>query len=110
MKANKSAGIPGLPPGLAGGKLAHQVASQAFSDLHTKTEMLIAEGDKVVEYFTTTGKQTGEFLGIPATGKSTSVEGISIFRIANGKIVEHWGVNDALALLMQLGAMPAPSR
>ena len=102
--------LPGLPPGLQGGKLAHLGASQAFAGLHTKTEMLVAEGDKVVEYFTTTGKHTGEFLGIPATGRDTSVQGMSIFRIANGKVVEHWGVNDGLALLVQLGAIPAPGQ
>ncbi|MBW7885700.1 MAG: ester cyclase [Caldilineaceae bacterium] len=102
--------LPGLPPGLEGGKMAHMGALSAFEGLNTKTEMLVAEGDRVVEFFTTTGKHTGDFLGIPATGRSINVQGISIFRLANGKIVEHWGVNDGFGLLMQLGVVPAPGQ
>ena len=100
--------LPGLPPGLAGGKMAHMGAMKAFEGLHTDTNDLVAEGDKVVEYFTTTGKHTGDFLGIPPTGRPINVQGMSIFRLAGGKIVEHWGVNDGFALLVQLGVVPMP--
>ncbi len=80
----------------------------AFPDLHTDTEELIAEGDKVVQRFTVSGTDKGGFMGAPPTGKHYKVTGISIFRIANGKIVEHWGVFDQAGVLQQLGLMPGP--
>lgn len=101
--------LPGLPPGLEGGKLAHREALAWFPDLQAKTEDLIAEGDKVVERWTQSGTHTGTPLfGAPASGKKFSVTGISIYRIANGQIVEHWGEMDFLGVLQQLGLAPAP--
>ena len=100
--------LPNVPAGREGGKMVHQGARVAFPDGKTTTDDLIAEGDKVVERFTFAGTQKGDFMGIPASGKRVTVTGMSVFRIANGKIVEHWGENDGLGLLMQVGAMPAP--
>jgi len=102
--------LPNVPPGREGGKMVHQGNMAAFPDGTTTTDDLIAEGDKVVERFTFVGTQKGEFLGVPATGKQVKVTGMSIFRIANGKIVEHWGENDGMGLLMQLGVLPAPGQ
>lgn len=101
-------GLPGLPPGLEGGKMAHMAFAAAFPDGRATTEDLIAEGDKVVERFTFRGTNTGPFLGMPATGKQVVSSGMSVFRIANGKIVEHWGENDALGTFQQLGLVPMP--
>jgi steroid delta-isomerase-like uncharacterized protein len=100
--------LPNIPAGREGGKLVHQGSLASFPDGQTTSDDLIAEGDKVVERFTFVGTHKGEFLGVPATGKHVRVTGMSIFRIANGKIVEHWGENDGMGLLMQLGALPAP--
>ena len=69
---------------------------------------VVAEGDRVVIRKTFRGTQTGEFMGMPPTGKSISVGVIDIFRIAGGKIVEHWGLADMMGMMQQLGAMPAP--
>src|SRR6266849_2137329 len=103
--------LPGLPPGLEGGKMAHVGALASFPDLQAKTEDLIAEGDKVVERWTQSGTHTGAaFLGAPASGKQFSVTGISIYRVANGQIVEHWGEMDFLGVLQQLGLAPAPEQ
>ena len=102
--------LPGLPPGLAGGKMAHQGFLASFPDTQTTTEDLIAEGDKVVERYTARGTHKGDFMGAPPTGKKFSIESIVIFRFANGKIVEMWGLNDGQALMMQLGLMPAPGQ
>jgi predicted ester cyclase len=104
------AALPGLPPGLAGGKMAHQVFLGSFSDLQTTTEDLIAEGDKVVERYLTHGTHTGDFMGAPPTGKKFEAETMVIYRLANGKIVETWGLNDVQAVMMQLGLMPAPGQ
>ena len=100
--------LPGIPAGREGGKMVHQALIAAFPDQHTETLALIAEGDKVVQHFMVSGTDKGGFMGAPPTGKSYKVPGISIFRIANGKIVEHWGVFDQLGVLQQLGMMPAP--
>ena len=55
------------------------------------------------------GTHQGELLGIPATGKQLQVGSISIFRLVDGKIAENWEQLDRLALLQQLGVIPAPS-
>jgi steroid delta-isomerase-like uncharacterized protein len=102
--------LPGLPPGLEGGKMAHRGFLAAFPDTQTTTQDLIAEGDKVVERYLAKGTHKGEFMGAPPTGKPYSIESIVIYRFANGKIVEMWGLNDTQALMMQLGLMPAPSK
>jgi predicted ester cyclase len=102
--------LPGLPPGLEGGKMAHQGFMAAFADGQTTTEDLIAEGDKVVERYSFRGTNTGSFLGAPPTGKRVESSSISIYRIANGKIVEHWGENDVIGVMVQLGLMPAPGQ
>jgi predicted ester cyclase len=104
------AALPGLPPGLAGGKMAHQIFLGSFSDLQTTTQDLFAEGDKVVERYLARGTQTGEFMGAPPSGKKFEAESMVIYRLANGKIVETWGLNDVQAVMMQLGLMPAPGQ
>ena len=76
-------------------------------DVHITTHDLIAEGDKVVKYFTASGTHKGEFMGVPATGNKIEVIGLEIFRIANGKIAEAWGVLDSLTLMQQLGVIPS---
>ena len=90
--------------------MAHQIFLGSFSDLQTTTEDLIAEGDKVVERYMTRGTHTGEFMGAPPTGKTFAAETMVIYRLANGKIVETWGLNDVQAVMMQLGLMPAPGQ
>ena len=79
----------------------------AFSDVRTKVEAQIAEGDIVVTRWTRTATHTGTFRGIPATGKVTTMTGITISRIADGKIAEGWVQADALGLMKQLGAIPS---
>ncbi|HXQ38674.1 MAG TPA: ester cyclase [Anaerolineales bacterium] len=98
--------LPGMPPGLEGAKQIHKAALLGMPDWHTEIEDLIAEGDKVVARIMITGTHTGDFFGIPATGKKIRISGIYIARIANGKIIEHWGEEDSLGLLQQLGAIP----
>jgi steroid delta-isomerase-like uncharacterized protein len=78
----------------------------AYPDLHVAIEDLIAEGDKVVSRNVVTGTHRGEYMGMPRTGKSVTYNEIFIFRFANGRIAETWGVVDVLAQLRQLGAIP----
>jgi len=102
--------LPNVPQGREGGKMVHQASLAAFPDGKTTTNDLVAEGDKVVERFTFVGTHEGEFMGIPATGKQITVTGMSIFRIADGKVVEHWGENDGIGTLIQMGVLPAPGQ
>ncbi len=55
---------------------------------------------------TMTGTRTGDFFGIPRTGSAVTVTGVHIVRIADGRIIEHWGSNDDLGMMRQLGAIP----
>jgi steroid delta-isomerase-like uncharacterized protein len=101
--------FPGLPAGIAGAKASHQFFLSMFPDNKNVTDDLIAEGDKVVERWTNTGTHTGApFMGVPASGKKYSVTGISIYRIVNGKIVEHWGEFNSVTVFQQLGLMAVP--
>ena len=78
----------------------------AFPDVKATVEDLLADGDKVVARVSFRGTHKGAFRGIPPTGKPITVMGINIFRIANGKLVEHWGLTDRLAVLNQVGVVP----
>ena len=80
----------------------------AFPDLHFTIDEQIAEGDKVVTRWTAHGTNKGELLGMPATDKSTTVTGIAVDRIANGKIAESWGIFDQFGMMQQLGVIPMP--
>ncbi|WP_422935199.1 ester cyclase [Sinomonas sp. P47F7] len=71
-------------------------------------EDVIAEGDRVVVRWRNRGTHVEPFLGLPATGKSFEIAGIDIYRVEGGRLAEHWHVVDQLALLMQLGFVPAP--
>ncbi len=77
-----------------------------YSDLHFTIEDMIAEKDKVVACWTISGTQRGEYLGIPATNKKVSMDGMTIHHIANGKIMDSYGNWDALGMMQQLGVVP----
>ena len=98
----------GVPQGHEGIKKELMMFMQAFPDMHFIIEDMIAEGDKVVCRITNTGTHKGEFMGLPATGKTMTITGIEIYRVANGKLVEHWGNQDDLGRLQQLGVIPIP--
>lgn len=99
--------MPGMPTGLEGAKAIHQKTLIGMPDFRTEIQDLVAEGDKVVARVIMTGTHTGDFYGIPATGKRVEFSGIYIARIVDGKIVEHWGEEDGISLLQQLGVMSA---
>ena len=79
---------------------------RAFPDLYIVIDDLIAEGDRVVKFWTLNGTHKDEWVGIPATEKKVVVSGMEIFRIENGKAVETWMVMDLLGMLQQLGVIP----
>jgi steroid delta-isomerase-like uncharacterized protein len=101
-------GSPGFPPTKEGTLEFFRSLLTAFPDFHMEVEDLIASGDKAVARVRTTGTHQGEFMGVPPTGKGIEVELIDIMRFDDAGLVrEHWGVADLLALMQQLGVVPA---
>ena len=98
---------PGAPQGDEGVRQLAAMFYRAFPDLRVEVGHLVAEGDLVADHVTVSGTHQGEFMGVPATGKRVAFTGTNINRIANGKIAEHWGNSDQLALMQQLGLIPA---
>jgi steroid delta-isomerase-like uncharacterized protein len=81
----------------------------AYPDASITIEEQIADGDWVASRWTGRGTHKGELMGIPATGKQVTVSGITISRLAGGKIAEEWNNWDTLGMMQQLGAIPAPA-
>ena len=79
----------------------------AFPDARITIDECIADGDTVATRWRLTGTHRGEFQGIPPTGRAIAVSGLEFSRLVDGRFVEHWGMFDNLALLSQIGAMPA---
>ncbi|MGC4990699.1 ester cyclase [Nocardia salmonicida] len=84
-----------------------QMYLAAFSDQRFLVNEQIAEGDFVTTRWTGTGTNDGEMMGMPATGKSAVVQGITINRFRDGKIVESWATWDTLGMMQQLGVVPS---
>ena len=78
----------------------------AFPDIRLTVKSMVAEGDLVTFHLELAGTHQGTFMGVPATGKQMRTAAIDIARFVEGKIVEHWGVTDLLAVLQQIGAVP----
>lgn len=79
---------------------------RGFVPVENRIEDLIACGDKVVARTVYRGKHIGLLFGLPATNKEATMDGIGIFRVANGKIAEAWGVTDSLEVFQELGVLP----
>ena len=100
--------LPGFPPTKAGVIQYFRILMVAFPDLQMVAEDVIASGDKVVARVRATGTHKGTFVGMSATGKRVDVNLIDIIRFGDdGRAREHWGVFDQLAMMQQLGAIPA---
>ena len=80
----------------------------AFPDGRITIDQLIAEGDSVAMRGTFRGTQTGPFQDIPPTGKVVTIPAQDMYRVVEGKIVEHWGGPNQMSLLQQLGVIPVP--
>ena len=82
----------------------------AFPGGTSTIEDMIVEGDKVVSRITYRATHTGDLMGIPPTGKSVTVSLMTIDQFADGKIVESWRLFDQMAMMQQLGVIPAPGQ
>ena len=99
--------FPNLRPGVDGVHDVFRLSNVAFTNFHHVIEEQVAEGDGVVTRVTATGDHVGDYWGVGATGKTVSMEGIAIHRIADHKIAETWEVWDTLGFLQQIGVVPA---
>lgn len=100
--------LPGQRQGREGLKEVIAMMRLGFPDLHWVIDETVAAGDKVVSRFTWTGTHRGDFLGIPATGKSVTVRGVVIDRLNAGKMADSRILMDTLGLMQQLGVVPSP--
>jgi predicted ester cyclase len=102
------AAVPYLPTGPIGWKMAHRQMKQAVPDRRVTIEDIVAEGDRVVVRCRMVGTNLG---GLPwadaqPNGSAVDMEWISIYRLAEGKVAEHWAINDMMTLVQQIGAPP----
>ena len=98
---------PGLEPTKAGTKQLFAMMKAGFPDLRFDAEDVLESGDKAVARVRVTGTNKGDFMGVPASGKSIDIQAIDIVRFgADGLAREHWGVMDIMAMMQQIGAVP----
>jgi steroid delta-isomerase-like uncharacterized protein len=100
-------GPPGTPDGIEGVKAFVGMFREGFPDIRASVDDVMAEGDKIAARVTFTGTHEGEFMGVPPSGQRIQIDTIDIVRIEGGKAAEHWGVTDTMALMQQIGAIPA---
>ena len=103
--------VHGYPPGVegkAGVSEFYRSFRSGFSDFELTVEDVLTDGDKVAGRYTIRGTHGGELMGVPASGNKVELDGQSFFRFENGRVVERWQAMDAVPLLIQIGAMPAP--
>jgi len=103
----KSAAAPPPAPGVTPkqGSVAFFAARlKGIPDLKVAIEVMVATEDHVAASFVYTGTHQGVLFGVPATGKSLRFTSCDIFRVADGKIAEHWGMGDIAGVLAQIKA------
>jgi len=95
---------PGFPDGADGVRAVLGAIRAGFPDHDAEVIHMIAEGDLVATYKTFTGTHTGEFFGIPATGRRATIRVMDFVRYRDGLVAEHWNVVDFFGLQAQLTA------
>jgi steroid delta-isomerase-like uncharacterized protein len=94
------------PPTVEGSRQFFTMMFAAFPDMRFVIRQQIAEGDKVMTHKTFHGTHLGPFMGIPATGKTVTIDVMDIYTVTGGRITEHWTVGDMLGLMQQIGVAP----
>jgi len=103
--------FPGYPPmDVEGHKILISAFHAGFPDMRITVEDQVAEGNRVTNRLTVTGTHSGDFQGIPATGRKVSIPAINIMRFEGNRIVELRGVLDVMGLMQQIDAIPTPAQ
>jgi steroid delta-isomerase-like uncharacterized protein len=98
---------PGHEPTLAGFKEKVAGFAAIFPDIEEDLQDIVASGDTVATRWVVTGSQQQEFMGIPAAGQTVRVEGMNFYRLRDGRVTDIWTQFDGVAMLQQIGAIPA---
>jgi steroid delta-isomerase-like uncharacterized protein len=98
---------PDEEPTLAGFKQKVAFFRAIFPDLEEDLRDVIASGDTVATRWVLTGSQRRDFMGVPASGQAIRVEGMNFYRLKDGRVTDIWTQFDGVALIRQLGAVPA---
>jgi steroid delta-isomerase-like uncharacterized protein len=101
--------LPSQGPGRAGLRDVLAGMISAFPDIHWDVQDTVVEGDRVAAFSFWTGTHRGEFMGVPATGRSVRVEAWNLDRYTGGQLVESRIIMDVVGLLTQLGVLQAPA-
>ena len=101
---------PDTPPGLGSVTMFMNLLAGAFSDQRWTIDQVIAEGDLVAIHCVHSGRHTGDFFGLPATGRQFAYKQMHMIKMRNGKGVEHWAVRDDAGLMRQLTGTPESNR
>jgi steroid delta-isomerase-like uncharacterized protein len=105
---NHTPATPDLPTGPEGVKAVVSMFRSAMPDLRVVIEDMIAEGDKVASRYTLEGTHRGTLFGVAPTGQQLSIKSITVERVSDGRIREHWRNTDELGMMRQLGILPPP--
>ncbi len=105
---NHTPATPELPAGSEGVKAVVSMFRSAMPDLRVVIEDMIAEGDKVASRYTLEGTHKGNLFGVAPTGQQLSIKSITVERVSDGKIREHWRNTDELGMMRQLGVLAPP--
>jgi steroid delta-isomerase-like uncharacterized protein len=85
---------------------AYSAFFSGFPDLQLTVAETLVDGERIAVRFTIRGTQRGEFQGIPPTGRTIEVQGITMLHFRDGRVVERWNQLDQLGMLGQLGVLP----
>jgi predicted ester cyclase len=99
---------PNHAPGAEGVRAVISSLRRAFSDFHLQIDDVAVSGDTAWARLTATGTHDGPFMGHPPTGRRIRATVFDVIRVADGRMVEHWGVPDRLSVLYQLEIVPRP--
>jgi len=98
---------PDADPTLASFKKKVAGFKAIFPDLQEELQDIVANGDTVATRWILTGSQKQDFMGIPASGHKIMVEGMNFYRLKDGRVTDMWTQFDGVALMQQLGGIPA---
>ena len=101
-------GLGPEPLDQAGNRAFYEGLWAAFPGSQITIDDIIAEDDQLAVRFRLTGEHHGEFMGVAPTGRAFVLNGQTVMRFRDGRVVERWTTSDLLGLLIQLGALPAP--
>ena len=101
-------GVGPEPVDQAGNRAFYESVWAAFPGSQITIDDTVAEGDQLAVRFRLTGEHQGEFMGVPPTGRAFVLNGQTVVRFRDGRVVERWTTSDIIGLLIQLGAVPAP--